>query len=291
MKKTTIFSILLSSFVAMAILSSCKDKTSDTNENRIEYDSIVVTDNIQLIEVNDTTLPYSDVNINFLYPKKFKNEEDLKRLQKIFIGTFFSNVHLDTLSPEDAMDEFVGEYKEEYQSLSNTYYEDVQRLTDGNSIPMWYWYSLNLENKVLFQNNSLVSYAVQYSDYTGGAHGSYRVTYTNIDLNELTTVSEEDIFVPNYQQELARVIVKRLMIQNNVTTKEGLLEVGFFDIDEIFPNNNFWISNDGIHYAFNQYEIAPYVMGTIEVNIPFEDLRGLLKTENGIEKLVSIKEQ
>lgn len=286
MKKSIILSVIFLSLALMISLSSC-DPTS-SSKGKIAYDSIVVKEHIQLLELNDTTLPYADVNVNFLFPKQFKNADDLARLQQIFIGTFFSNVHLDNLSPQDALNEFINEYKEEYQSLSNTYYEEVQRLPEGNT-PMWYWYYMNLENKVLHQNDSLLSYAIEYSDYTGGAHGSYRVTYTNIDLKELITISEEDIFVPNYQQRLAEIIVNRLMIQNNVSTRDDLIEIGFFNVDEIFPNNNFWISDEGLHYAFNQYEIAPYVMGVIEVNIPFEDLKDILKKENGIEKLINVQ--
>ena len=70
------------------MLASCK-KTQQGDHKR-SFDSIVVKEHVQLIEVNDTTLPYADVNISFLYPKKFKSKEDLARLQQIFVGTFFS---------------------------------------------------------------------------------------------------------------------------------------------------------------------------------------------------------
>lgn len=288
MKKTIIGSSLFIFTSLMLMLSSCKPTPTTSKDNKIVFDSIVFAENIQLVEVNDTTMPHAEVNINFSYPSKFRSKEDLARLQQIFIGTFFSNVHLDNLSPQEALDEYIDEYKEEYQSLSNIYYEEVQRLAADDHLPMWYWYSLNIENNIMHESDSLLSYAVEYSDYSGGAHGSYRVTYTNIDLDELVTVSEEDIFVPNYTQKLAEIIVNRLMVQNEVTTREELIEKGFFNVDEIFPNNNFWISDEGLHYAFNQYEIAPYVMGVIEVYIPFDDLKDILKTENGIEKLVSV---
>lgn len=279
--RSIIYPVLILCFFVM--LPSCK-KTKQ-NENSITFDSIVVSEHVQLLEVNDTTLPHADVNINFLYPKKFKSDEDLARLQQIFVGTFFSDVDNDNLSPQEATDNFLAQYREDYKSLSNSYYEEAKRLPEGSSGPMWYWYYLNYNNKVLFQNNSLISYSVEQSTYTGGAHGSMRVTYTNIDLNELVTISEEDIFVPNYQKSLAEIMVNKLMVENDVTTPEGLVEKGFFNIEDIFPNNNFWLDDEGIHYAFNQYEIAPYVMGVIEVDIPYEDLKDILKAENVIDKI------
>lgn len=272
---------LLSVVICAGLLISCKKNAQPTDE--ILFDSIVFNEKIPLLEKVDSLLPYSDVKITFNYPVKFGKKEELDRLQQIFIGTFFNNIYLDELSPEDAMKAYISNYEDEYKSLSNTYYSDKSRLEESN-MPMWYWYYLNLSNKVMFQNKKLLSNAVEYSDYTGGAHGSYMITYTNIDLEELVTISEEDIFAPDYQKPLAAIIVKRLMIQNNVNTPEDLLSVGFFDIDDIFPNNNFWLNDEGIHYAFNQYEIAPYVMGVIEVDIPFEDIEALLKSEDTIEK-------
>src|SRR5690606_40678973 len=76
---------------------------------------------------------------------------------------------------------FRSEYTERYQSLSNMFYEDKSRL-DGKT-PVWYWYYMNTGNKILFQNDSLLSYAVEYSDYEGGAHGSYRIDRKSTRLN------------------------------------------------------------------------------------------------------------
>ncbi|HMM17714.1 MAG TPA: RsiV family protein, partial [Petrimonas sp.] len=115
-------------------------------------------------------------------------------------------------------------------------------------------------------------------------HGSYRITYANIDLGKLVTVSEEDIFIPNYKKPLTEIIINRLMDHYNVSVPDSLISLGFFNLDEVFPNNNFWLDNEGIHYSFNQYEIAPYSMGVINVDIPYGDLSAVLKPENVTQK-------
>ncbi|MDO5522476.1 MAG: DUF3298 domain-containing protein [Bacteroidia bacterium] len=280
MKKTTILTALVICAVVCGMFS-CK-KTAQTS-TKIVFDSIVVKEHIPLLEVNDTTMPYADVKVSFTYPTEFGNQEDLSRLQQIFIGTFFGDTQLDNLTPQQAMDEYIAEYRKEYKSLSNTYYDEKSRLP-ADETPMWYWYYMYNSNKVMFQNDSLLSYAVEYSDYTGGAHGSHRVTYFNIDLGDLVTVSEEDIFVPNYKKALTDIIITRLMKQNNVSSPDSLINMGFFNINEIYPNNNFWLNEEGVHYAYNQYEIAPYSMGVIDVDIPYEDLSEILKPDSVIRK-------
>ena len=44
----------------------------------------------------------------------------------------------------------------------------------------------------------------------------------------------------------------------------------------IRPNGNFTVSDSGVTYIYNQYEIGPYVMGTIKVTVPWNELEDLL---------------
>lgn len=263
--------------LASTIFFACKPNVQQDNE--ITYDSIIVAKHIPLLESNDTTLPYSEVNIRFKYPVKFRNQEDLTRLQQIFTDTFFNDSINGSLTPLEAMGKYLDAYTTEYKTLAGMYNDDKARLP-ANEIPAWYWYQLNNTNKILFQNDSLLSYAVEYSDYTGGAHGSYRVSYFNVDLKSLSSLSEEDLFKPGYKKELTGIVLRQLMKENNVTSADSLIDKGFFDIKDIVPNNNFWLDDKGLHYSFNQYEIAPYAMGIIDVSIPYDELSSILKPES-----------
>ena len=273
MKKCNILSTAFLVIATASLISSCNNMGGKEKEE-IVYDSIVVKQQIPLLQENDTTLPFAEVNVSFTYPVKFRDEASLIRLQKIFKGTFFGSMEYDDLTPEAAMEEYIGRYSERYKSLSNMYYEDKARLE--GTIPAWYWYYMNTQNKVVFQDDSLLSYAVEYSDYEGGAHGSYRITYTNIDLNRLVTLTEDDLFKPDYYRPLTEKIVQALMRSYGVSEPDSLLTKGFFTIEDIVPNNNFWLNREGIHYTYNQYEIAPYAMGAIDVAIPYTELEDIL---------------
>ncbi|MDD4777814.1 MAG: DUF3298 domain-containing protein [Fermentimonas sp.] len=267
---------------SLAYLSSCNNRTGRGKSTDIVYDSIVMQKDIPLLTENDSTLPHADVNLSFTYPVSFRDRESTERLQKIFKGTFFGSTDFDSMTPELGVEKYLNEYTARYQSLSNMYYEDKARL-DGKP-PMWYWYYMNTNNKILFQNDSLLSYAVEYSDYEGGAHGSYRITYTNINLNDLVTLSEEDLFVPGYYNELTEKILQSLMKDYNAEVPDSLLMRGFFTVEDIVPNDNFWLSEEGINYSYNQYEIAPYSMGVINVTVPYSELKDILLPESIVSK-------
>lgn len=280
MKKQKLF-IVASLMLVGICLTSCF-KTSDDNK----YDQLELDEKVYLFAVNDTTMPYAKVEIEFNYPVKFKRKEDLPRLQQIFKGTFFNNQSYDTLSPKEAMLTFLENYSREYRELGNQYYEDMGNL-EGDNKPSWYWYYIQKSNEILFEDDNVLSYSVQHSDYTGGAHGSLQILYYIIDLDNLTTITEEDIFTPNYHQLLTTIIIERLMKKFEVDTPEKLLTEGFFDINEIAPNNNFWVNNEGLHYVYNQYEIAPYSMGPIEVTIPYEEIKSILIPQSIVAKYIN----
>ena len=273
MKKQQLF-IIASLMLIGVTITSCFKKNDE-----IKFDKLVLKEKVYLIASNDTTIPFSNVEIDYNYPKSFKTKEDLARLQQIFNATFFNSESYDSLSPKEALDKYLADYTEEYREIKDQYIEDKKNLEDDYQ-PSWYWYEMQKSNEILFEDENILSYSVQHSDYTGGAHGSLNMLYYTIDLNKITTVTQESIFKPNYYKPLTSIIIEKLMEKYNLDSPEKLIEEGFFDINEISPNNNFWVNDTGVHYIFNQYEIAPYSMGPIEVTIPYEDLKSIIIPES-----------
>jgi hypothetical protein len=55
-------------------------------------------------------------------------------------------------------------------------------------------------------------------------------------------------------------------------------EVGyFFENQRFILNDNFVLTQKGIKFLFNVYEIKPYTAGITELEIPYEKLNGILK--------------
>ena len=141
-------------------------------------------------------------------------------------------------------------------------------------------------NTIAFNQADIISYTVSFENYTGGAHGAH--AYNNYVLNLRTgrPITEEEIFVEDYQDSLARILVDRIARQNNLTDIKELEDIGFFSVDEIYPNGNFLVDEEGITYSFNEYEIAAYVVGVTNVRLPYQDIRHLLKDESPIAHLI-----
>ena len=273
MRKNILVIIATLALVAL-FATSCFNKSKS-----VQFDNLAINEKVYLFADNDTTKPFANVEIDFTYPKNFKSKENLLRLQEIFNGTFFNDMSYDSLSPKEALNTYLEAYTKDYRELSNQYYEDMGNL-EGDNQPSWYWYQLNKSNEILFEDESILSYSVEHYYYEGGAHGSLSAMYYTIDLNNLTTITEESIFKPNFHHFLTERIIHNLMKKYEVNAPEELLNEGFFDINDIAPNNNFWIDNVGVHYIFNQYEIAPYSMGPIEVTVPYQEIQSIIIPES-----------
>ena len=235
--RKNILVIITSIVLAGLFVISCTKKSS-----KLEFDNISLNKKIYLFPDNDTTKPFADVEIELNYPKSFRNKEDLARLQEIFNGTFFNEESYGYLSANEALDLYLEKYTEEYREIGNQYYQDMENL-EGDNQPSWYYYQLHKSNEILYEDENILSYSVDHATYTGGAHGSLQVLYYTIDLNSLTTITEEDIFTPNYHQFLTTKIIENLMKNYEVNTPEELINEGFFDVNDIAPNSNFWLNN------------------------------------------------
>ncbi|MDR1742661.1 MAG: DUF3298 and DUF4163 domain-containing protein [Dysgonamonadaceae bacterium] len=269
--------LLFAALMAAPLFFSCKNQQQ---KNGIAYDSTIVVKHVPAIESSDTIFPYSDVNIRFTYPVKFRNDEDLTRLQQLFTETFFSDSLYTAYRPKEALDKFIENYTDEYRTVvtgDDGYAIKEDTPEDEISATAWFW--MNCSNEILFQNDSLLSYAVRFNEYTGGAHGINGTNCYCVNLSNLTLLTEEDIFKPDYRKELPYILLRRVMAAYRVSEPDGLTEEGFYGND-IAPNGNFWLDDKGVHYAFNPYEIASPPLGVITVDVPYSELTSILKPES-----------
>ncbi|MBS1493892.1 MAG: DUF3298 domain-containing protein [Bacteroidetes bacterium] len=114
--------------------------------------------------------------------------------------------------------------------------------------------------------------------YLGGAHGAYNVAYTNFDMRNGNILKTKDIFIKGYEKTLNKLIEERIRKHFEMKPNENLVEGGLFE-NKVSFNDNFAIKKDGIEFLYNQYEIAPYAMGVIEIKLSYKDLDAILNKD------------
>lgn len=131
----------------------------------------------------------------------------------------------------------------------------------------------------------LLSYQVSSMDYKGGANSSTLYKNVVLDLKTGNVVTEQDIFIADYKKELNAMLTSKIVAQNNVKKAEELLEFGYWGIEDITSNNNFYLDDNGLIYIFNQGEYSAPSLGKIQVPFTFKELSAILKPDSPISFL------
>ena len=201
-----------------------------------------------------------------------------------FVSSYFGE-NYEQLSPEEAVRKYTDDYLAAYKDLEEDYKAEVAK-SDETPVGSWFSYYEMSSDDIAFNQDDIISYTVSFENYTGGAHGAHSYNNHVVNLKTGKPITEEEIFVDNYQDNLARILVDQIAKQNNVSDAKELENIGFFSVDEIFPNGNFLVDETGITYSFNEYEIAAYVVGVTNVHLPYKEIRYLLRDDSPISQLI-----
>jgi hypothetical protein len=267
--KTRIYGVLI---LLVFFITDCQTKTKKINDIRFVTADLEKT--YHLMENPEN--PDCRIQLSFTYPQEYGDREILGKIQTLFVSSYFGEAY-ETYSPQEA----VARYTEDY---INTYKEEMEKdfreeMEESGEIPSNPWFSRYeiSSGEIVFNRDNLISYTVSIESYTGGAHGSHSVIHRVIDLKTGVFVTEEELFIEGYEKELTQLLVNGITAGKQLKDPKELEDIGFFSVDEIYPNGNFLIDETGITYSFNEYEIAAYVVGIVDVHIPYEKIKHLLR--------------
>jgi hypothetical protein len=111
---------------------------------------------------------------------------------------------------------------------------------------------------------------------SGGAHPNSNDYYYNWDRKKSKLISLSDILIDNYDDELTN-IAEEIFRTNEGLRKNQPLNHYFFDGGVFALNDNFKITNEGISFFYNSYEIKSYIEGPTDLLIPYKSIKKLLR--------------
>lgn len=186
------------------------------------------------------------------------------------INAMIKDMALSCYSTDDA-------HYPDFDKLMSQFIKDYENFKKEFPDAPGYWY-LKDSTGVITNTSDIFSFENVSESYLGGAHGSYNVAYTNIDMRNGNVLKTKDIFTKGYEKTLNKLIEQGIRKHFEIKPNQTLSEGGLFENTVIF-NDNFAITKDGIEFLYNQYEIAAYAMGVIEIKLSYKDLDAILNKE------------
>ena len=277
MKKqnASLFAVLLA---ASTFFFACTDKVKK-DAGALEFDSLQVNRTEHLF--GDTAKPACNIVMNIAFVKQSSDSVMKDSLNTFMMAMCLGDKYMNQ-TPAGAITAYADNYVKSYRSDLEPMY-NKESLEDN--VGAWYSYYKGIEGRVQYYRKDLLVYRMDFNEYTGGAHGIYMSSFLNMDLKTLTPIRLADLFVPDYELSLTDLLWNQLMADNNVATHEELEDMGYTSTGDLTPTENFYLSEEGITFYYNVYEIAPYVMGPVKITLPFDAVRHLLSDSKLIENI------
>ena len=147
---------------------------------------------------------------------------------------------------------------------------DEEEITEENAWAYHWTFERSGEFSTACKSRKLQTYRGSYNDYTGGSHGQFGIGYDVFDMTTGGILTEADLFVDDYYAPLCDLLEESVV--ENVSEEDQEMLFGMPE-----PNGNFAVSEDGITWVYNPYEIATYASGIIELPVPWAKIRPLLQ--------------
>lgn len=137
---------------------------------------------------------------------------------------------------------------------------------DAKTYNIGYVYKLN-QKSLLVRNNEVLCYQTEIYSYAGGIHGSEQLIF---DCYDLKSGSAYDFYYlldmdAEWGRAMAELLSTRLMEQH----ADIELEIS---ADEIYIPESVMISDTGLLFVYQPYDLASYAYGTIAVEIADEEI-------------------
>lgn len=122
--------------------------------------------------------------------------------------------------------------------------------------------------------DTLLNYTISRWSHTGGAHGTYGIECHTYALNGGYEITTADLFGSGHLPALEKTIRQKIYTAYEAENDEQLTAFGFFP-EYIAPTENFRISDEGITFYYNPYEIGCYALGSVEVTLSRDEMDAL----------------
>ena len=159
-------------------------------------------------------------------------------------------------------------------------YTEMTELYDDEAAENW---EAKITGRVTFENKNTLTIALDSYLFTGGAHGYSSGRFLNFDKTKGNELEVWQLF--KNKEDFTQFAEAKFREQENIPEEKSINYTGFmFERDSFHLPENIGLTKNGIQLLYNQYEVAPFADGPIELILPYDEsakyLRGKLKSES-----------
>ena len=179
-----------------------------------------------------------------------------------------------------------GTESSDFEVLMNEFIQDYKSFKEEFPDAAQSWV---IERSGEVKLNKANIFSIDYTEYafTGGAHPNTFVSFKNFNLNNGEEISLDELLTLEKQKELTKIAEQEFRQLKQLGPDDDLGSAGFwFENNKFSLNDNFLISDSGLVFYYNNYEITAYAFGPSELEIPYTKIKTLVDEKSILKDLV-----
>ena len=221
------------------------------------------------------TSPAAAIDLTLLLPKPYASAAPVDSVNAVIYSEFFG---LDSAKgdPQQMLRESRDKFFRNYRKANTEIYQEGAT-------------SFNWEKtkavKIQYNEKQILSMEFYDYGYTGGAHGLSLSRFVVISLDDGQRITLDGIFREDYQNDLRDIVNAQVRLQYDLPRESDLRNAGFF-VENVDLSDNFYLNKDGIGFYYNQYEIAPFAMGPVDIFVPYYKMKRIMDPDGALYILI-----
>ena len=245
--------------ITVAVLIACI-AVGCNQERKIEFSSESFTEK-ELAKCSNSKCP--EVTINYI--EVFGDAEISEKINRKIKNFIFSSL----LMGEDTIPK-AKTIQEAATGFIETYKADKAQFSD-----MAGEYFAEISVNEIFSSKNHLCFEMRQYLYTGGAHGYGTTSFLNIDPKTGEELTLKELFKNN--KEFIAFAEEKFRAQQNIGNDQSINDNGFwFENDEFYLPESVGFTQDSLIFVYNQYDIASYADGPIELKIASKEAEPFL---------------
>lgn len=258
----------------LLILNSCGNKTDNTTAHQcdsLKYNIIAISDSIK-----DATGSTIIVNANVALPINESGDKDISSVY----NKYLLNLKNDSITGENAVITYVKKILDFYKTPAENIPSELEDETEKISK-----YEINHNITPIFNSCNIFCVMKNTNMKKDGNSTIETNNYFSFNTSNCSRINIMDIIKDEYSTDINNLLKDRLMQQEGVGNQSQLIDLGYFNIDNLSINNNFFFKDNKIVFAYEPYEIACLQVGEVCIALEIDELTPYIKENSILSKL------
>lgn len=264
-KPATIAVAMILAFTA-SIISGCNDAGKNNpskDDGCLELDTLSYTDSITDAAGNEiTAYTYA------VMPSSADGSENQRQTIRLLIKNIF-DMDNDSLMLPEAIKKYTS-------GILDIYRNDIAAPSSSNQKTK---YRITNIIAPTYRSDRIWCFLKTSEMEKNGKQSILTNRYYSFEAQTMERINLTDIFNDKDISIVSDLLKKRLIQQEKVSDQSQLIELGYFNIDNLSASNNFYFTDKGIVFCYEPFEIACYAIGEVEIELDYNVLKPYIRQD------------